>query len=159
MSWRDDSPATPRRLLMQPTKKTRKGKRPTNKRTALAIIGMIQKAGENVNPDEESIISSINGLSSRVNINGADRAGHTMLTMAAAQGVLRAFQLLLSYGADVHHVQKNGWNSLSSAIFQGHYEVADYIRDNNLLATDQSVRDQVGDERLDVYLSASDSVQ
>ena len=128
-------------------------------RTALAIIGMIQHAGKNAKPDEELLIRMINELSPRVNINGADRAGHTMLTMAAAQGMLSVFRVLLAHGADVHHVQRNGWNSLSSAIYRGQYDVADYIRGNNLLATDQAIRDQVGDECLDVYLSVADSVQ
>ena len=45
-------------------------------------------------------------------------------------------------------MQINGWNALSSCIYNGHYELADHD-------IDDAVRQMIGDEWLNIYLTCS----
>lgn len=58
------------------------------------------------------------------NPNQTDKAGHSMLTLAATQDKGKTLNYLLTQGADLHHTQPNNHNALSGAIFQGHFELA-----------------------------------
>ena len=59
-------------------------------------------------------------------VNGQDRAGHSPLTMAAAQGKLETLKYLQSMGGQVFYRQPNGHTILTAAVSNGHYEVAQY---------------------------------
>lgn len=66
-----------------------------------------------------------------------DRATHTLLTMAAAQGKGECVLFLLESASNpmavLHYTQKKdkhhktGFNALTAAIWEGHYEVANML--------------------------------
>ena len=121
---------------------------------AVNAIRKIQQAGEQQAPEEE-LISWLATLPDNC-MNGQDASTHTLLTMAAAQGLTSTFDYLVSRKARTDHRQKNGWNVLSSAIFCGHYELACHIRATTSLTIDSGLRQQFArqseTERLRFYL-------
>jgi hypothetical protein len=71
--------------------------------------------------------------------NFKDKAGHSLLTLAASQGKLETAKYLLEKGANINYKQPNGYDALSSALAFGHYEVAKYLISKGL--TLQSAKD------------------
>lgn len=59
-------------------------------------------------------------------LEGVDKATHTLFTMACAQGKLKCVDYLLAQNTahQLEHVQRNGHNGLTAAIWNGHYELA-----------------------------------
>ena len=58
------------------------------------------------------------------NPNCRDRAGHTPMTMAAAQGKTAVLMYVHGKGGDPVYCQPNGHDILSAAVCNGHYETA-----------------------------------
>ena len=61
------------------------------------------------------------------NLEGKDGAGHTPITMAAAQGKTSTLTHLVERGANITHKQPNKHTALTAAIYCGHFETAAYI--------------------------------
>jgi ankyrin repeat protein len=59
-------------------------------------------------------------------VDGHDRAGHSPMTMAAAQGKLGVLRHLYELGGNVSYQQPNGFTILTAAIHNGHYDLARY---------------------------------
>merc|ERR1712168_1211334 len=57
-------------------------------------------------------------------VDKADSYGNTALLLAAEKGFLAVCQLLLEFGADLHHANTAvGWGALHFAAYEGHREV------------------------------------
>jgi hypothetical protein len=82
-------------------------------------------------------------------LNGVDHVGHSPLTIAASQGKMMTIQWLLKHGANLEHVQHNGFNALSASVYAGYYEVARYVQYKGLVMSERG-RELLGD-RLTLY--------
>ena len=65
-----------------------------------------------------------------------DKAGHNMITLAAARDKLKTLKYLIGVGCDINYIQPNGDNALSVAIYYGNYEVAKYLIEKGLKLAD-----------------------
>ncbi len=91
----------------------------------VSVITIIRKIQSDA--DDDDTVSYLE--TKEFDPNGVDRATHTPVTMAAAQGKVKTLIHLLARGGDVGFVQRNGHDAVSAALHNGHYEVVNYLMD------------------------------
>jgi ankyrin repeat protein len=88
-------------------------------------------------------------------MNCRDRAGHSPLTMAGSQGKEETVFYLISTGAVIDYRQPNGFNAFSSALYNGHFELARrlFYTYNNIFSIDATVHAVVPPFTLHVFIN------
>jgi ankyrin repeat protein len=86
-------------------------------------------------------------------VNCRDRAGHSPLTMAGSQGKEDTVFYLISMGAVMDYCQPNGFNTFSSALYNGHFELAKrlFCTHNDIFSLDSGVQALVDPLTLKVF--------
>jgi ankyrin repeat protein len=86
-------------------------------------------------------------------VNCRDRAGHSPLTMAGSQGKEETVFYLISMGAVIEYRQPNSFNAFSSALYNGHFELAKrlFYTYNDIFSLDSTVQSIVDPLTLQVF--------
>jgi ankyrin repeat protein len=87
-------------------------------------------------------------------VNCRDRAGHSPLTMAGSQGKEETVFYLIRMGAVIGYRQPNSFNAFSSALYNGHFELAKrlFYTYNNIFSIDATVHAIVNPFTLELFI-------